>query len=117
HLAMAQISVAATWELLQSPNLTERQLAAIQRDWTELKLIEPAEDARVMERNLGQMMLERLRGSSTQFRQNLSSGSSGSASSSASFAQNADNFLSEAVLGTKQVGWRLFLAYPDQLRA
>jgi hypothetical protein len=118
RLAMAQISLAATWELLQSPNLSDSQLAAIQRDWTQLQFLQPAEDALAMERALGQMMLERMRHSSAQFRQTLSmGGGSPWGGSPASSSLSFDKILGEIVAKAKEAQWRLCFSYPDQLRA
>ncbi|HWI57647.1 MAG TPA: hypothetical protein VNZ22_10505 [Bacillota bacterium] len=117
RIAMAHICLAATWELLQSPNLTGDQLAALQRDWTELKFLQPAEESLTLERAFGLMMLDRMRNSGRQCRQVMSSlGSRGPVTFGYSFGQSADTALREIVLGTKEAHWRWFLSYPDQLR-
>ena len=38
RIAMASIAVAPTWELLQATNLTEAQLATVQKGWEEDEL-------------------------------------------------------------------------------
>jgi hypothetical protein len=117
RIAMTHISMTATWELLQSPGVTDDQLAAIQRGWTESRFTRSTEDALALERALGQMMLERMRNSSAQFRQVVSMGSGGPANTSFSFGQTGDAMLREITVGTREAQWRLFLSYPDQLRA
>jgi len=53
RMAIAHVALSANWEILQSPDLTDAQLAALQRDWTSLEFIRSAEDALVMERMIG----------------------------------------------------------------
>jgi hypothetical protein len=110
RIAMANVSMAATWELVQYPDLTEQQLAAVQRAWTGLSFIQPAEDALAMERAVGEMSLERMRNSSAEFRQ-LVAGSA--PPPSFSFWQAGDNL----VMGVREARWRLSQSYPDELRA
>jgi hypothetical protein len=114
RMAMAQIAVPATWELLQSPQVTDAELAAIQRGWTDLDFIQPTEDAAALERAMGQMMLERMRQSGAQFRQIAGGGMAGSSYSS---GPSGEAFLRGIVLGAKEAEWRLFFSNPDQLRA
>jgi hypothetical protein len=117
RIAMTHISMTATWELLQSPGVTDDQLAAIQRGWTESRFTQSTEDSLALERALGQMMLERMRSSSTQFRQVVSLGSGGPPNTSFSFGQSGDAMLGQITIGAREAQWRLFLSYPDQLRA
>ena len=39
RIAIAQIALTANWEILQSPNMTDEQLAELQRDWMGLDFI------------------------------------------------------------------------------
>lgn len=39
RIAIAQIALTVNWEILQSPNMTDEQLAAMQRDWMGLDFI------------------------------------------------------------------------------
>jgi len=50
RIAMAQITLTANWEFLQSTNLTDEQLAELQQDWTSLDFIRGDENAMAMER-------------------------------------------------------------------
>jgi hypothetical protein len=118
RLAMAAIAMGATWELLQAPNVTEDQLAAVQRDWAEVRFIQPTRETLLMERALGVMMMQRMRNSGTQFRQAVSAGSSGGPSSTSfGFGTIGDMILRESILGAQRASWRLCTSYPDQLRA
>jgi hypothetical protein len=111
RIAMAHLSVAATWELLQAP-VTDTQLAAVQRDWAGLSFVGPFGNALELERALDQMMLERMRNSSAQFRQMVGGGSTPPV-----FGQTGDHILEDIVASAQQTRWRLALSYPDQLRA
>jgi hypothetical protein len=113
RLAMARLCVADTWEFLQSPGVSDSQLEAIQQQWTDLQFTQPAERALEMERAMGLMMAERMRSSRAEFRQVLG-GYTGSGFSSSS---PGEAIAREVAVGAKQVLWRLFFAYPDQLRA
>lgn len=116
RIAMAHIAIAATWELLQAPGLTDAQLAPIQRDWQDLSFMQPMEHGVEMERAMAQMMIERMRASPAEFRQALQLGG-GRPSSTFSFGQAADDLWRDAVVSTERARWQLALSYPDQLRA
>jgi hypothetical protein len=118
RMAMAQITMTATWELLQATNLTEAQLTALQHDWSQLDFIRPGKQSVEFERAFGQMTLTRMRNSSAQFRQILSLGSSGGSPGNGPFpVQIGERIVRETVLETREAGWRLSQSYPDQLRA
>jgi len=116
RIAMAHISFAATWELLQSPNLTDDELATIQRCWTDLEFMESVEQSLLLERILTQMVIEQIRNSSAQFRQLLPQLSSGPASSTFSFGPMAESILGGFAVGAMEIRWRIFLSCPDELR-
>ena len=116
RIAMAAIAMSATWELIQAPSLNEDQLAAVQRGWTELRFIQPAEDALLAERALSLMMLTRMRNSSAQFRRVAAMAGPGSRNPTLAFGNMVEQFLEETAAGAKEATWRLSASYPDQLR-
>lgn len=84
RMAMIQIAVNAQWEFLQATNLTEEQLALLQRDWNNLQIVAPTERAFEMERAFAVREIEQMRTShsrSTTFAGLLSPGSSGGSGS------------------------------------
>lgn len=117
RIARPAIVMNATWELLQSPNLSDEQLATLQRGWTELKFIEPARDSLAMERAMNQLTLQRMRGSSAQFRQMIPMSGSGPIASNSSFGDVVETVLHKVADRTKEASWRFGSSYPDQLRA
>jgi hypothetical protein len=65
RMALAQIGFTAQWEFLQGTNVTEEQLAMLQRDWTNLQFVEPMERALEMERIWSPRTIEQLRTSNS----------------------------------------------------
>jgi len=106
RLAVTQITQAATWDLLQSAALTDPQLAALQRDWTELEFIRAAENALAMERAMGMQTLEELRASHSKFRSFFGGVP----------ISGVDSLLEMAVGETKTVMWQFSWSYPDEQR-
>jgi hypothetical protein len=106
RLAIVQISQAATWELLQSPGLTDAQLASLQSDWAELEFVHAAENALAMERAMGIETLEGMRASHSKFRSFFGTGP----------ITGAGDLLETAVGETKTVMWQFSWSYSDEQR-
>lgn len=125
RIAVAAITVNATWELLQSADLTDKQLAILQQDWAQLDFIQPTEAALAMERAMGNMTIGQMRESSAEFNKLVSAygaGSGpGSGSSSGDWFEQVHDYGKEAwdrtKASTREVAWRVAWSYPDQLRA
>jgi hypothetical protein len=65
RLALAHIIAGATWDILQIPNVTEEDLAQLQRDWQSLQLIAPVRNAFLFERVNELHLLDNFRQSPT----------------------------------------------------
>ena len=122
--AMAAITFTASWELLQSTNLTDAQLTALQKSWMDLKIIAAAEQSLSMERAFGEMMAARLRASPSEIHSLygvFGGGSSASGSSSGDWFDQVAETLKEGWHDTKNKGqeflWQVAWSYPDQLRS
>jgi hypothetical protein len=114
RIAIANIGVAATWEFLQSPKVTDEQLAILQREWTDAEFLRGAENALLMERAMCEAAGARMRQSSAEFRQNVTMYSRGTTSAALSgWAEQAAN---SAVLKTKESMWRFAWSDPDELK-
>ena len=50
QIAIAAMAVPMNWEVLQSPNVTDGQLAQLENDWNALDFIQADENAMEMER-------------------------------------------------------------------
>ena len=117
RIAVAAIAMTATWEFLQSPSVSDEQLAAVQRDWAGLRFIEPAKESLNMERAMNLMTLQRMRRSSAQFQQMVGMGGGGPPASGLSLANLGETLLRETVEGARRTSWRVSASYTDQLRA
>ncbi|TAL04738.1 MAG: hypothetical protein EPO07_04795 [Verrucomicrobia bacterium] len=126
RIAIANITFTANWALLQSPAVTDEQLATLQRDWSELEFNLPTENALAMERAMSEMVLARMRESSREFNNVVTgfSGSRGSRSGGSSSGNFWDNFgpevdaLANATrMKARETAWRLSWSYVDELRA
>jgi hypothetical protein len=114
RVAIVNIGVAATWEFLQSPKVTDEQLAALQREWTDAEYLRGGENALLMERAMCEAAGARMRQSSDEFRQNARMYSSGS--SSAGLSGWVDHAANSAVMKTKESMWRFAWSDPDELK-
>jgi len=65
RIGMAHITFAAQWEFLQSTNITEPELAMLQREWTNLQIVKPMETSLMTERVWGLRNIEQLRTSNS----------------------------------------------------
>jgi hypothetical protein len=124
RFAVTAIGAAGTWELLQSPRVTDEQLAQIQSDWSRLEFSLAAENAIAMERAMGQMTIEQMRESSTEFRK-VASGfawlpAGPTAAGGGDWFDQVEQFAKgtwdTARLKAKETAWRFSWAYTDQLR-
>jgi hypothetical protein len=110
RIAIANIAVAATWELLQSPRVNDEQLALLQKEWMEAEYLQGGENAVVMERAMCEAATARMHQSSAEFRRYASMFSQ--SSPSGWFEQAANS----AVLKTKESMWRFAWSDADELR-
>jgi len=123
RFAINSITLTATWEFLQATNITDGQLAALQRDWQELEFITATENAFMMERAISEMTLDDMRQSSDEFR-NVTSGfglgGGSGAGGGSGLVGTVKDFAERTWEGTKEkskeMAWRVAWSYPDQLR-
>ena len=73
RIAIANIALTVNWEVLQSTNLTDEQLAELQKDWTSLDFIRGEENALAMERVTGEITLAKWRNSNSELQALLGS--------------------------------------------
>jgi hypothetical protein len=116
RIALTQIAVQPQWELLQATNVTEQQLAGLQRDWQNLELVRPMECALQMERASISMTIQQFRSS------NSPSGAFGgwlgrtsSGSSSGNFLDDLKDLGQSAKRKASDTMWRASWSYSDEL--
>jgi len=113
RIAIVNIAVTATWEFLQSPKVTDEQLAALQREWTAAEFLGGGENALLMLRALCEAAAARMRQSSEEFRQQATMYSRRSSPGPSGWFDQAANL---AVLKTKESVWRFAWSDPDELK-
>jgi hypothetical protein len=125
RIAMVQITVGPSWELLQSPDVSEKQLETLQADWGDLEFIRSAENAFVMERATEEITFTHLRGSNSPL-ESLSlygadSGSSSGGGGSGNWLEDLQDYSKSVWRGTKlkskEILWRVSWSYTDELHA
>jgi len=110
RMAIAQIALTVSWEILQSPNPTDEQLAVLQRDWTNLEFIRSNENALAMERATGEITLAKWRGSHAELQNYFDR-------IEEVVGQNeANTVLDKIKIRTKVILWRHWWSYPDEAR-
>lgn len=115
RISMAAIASTAQWELLQSTNLTDPELAMLQHDWESMELIQPLENAFKMERLWSLAEIDQLRTSnnpsaSIGLENPLGAGRSDSA---LDYARDLGEMGSRAA---SDILWRVCWSYDDELR-
>jgi hypothetical protein len=126
RIAMASIAVNASWELLQSTNVTDAELAALDQSWQRMEFTKSMENAFVMERAMNLATIQKMRTSNAEFSHVTglfkASGSSGSGhpSGSGDWLQDLEDSTRQAVQNFKTVGatamWRTSWTFSDELR-
>ncbi len=115
RIAMANIALIANWELLQSPNLTDTQLADLQHDWMRLDFIRGNENALEMERVLGGITLRKWRHSNAGLQHYFELGRK--AGELIGRASENESSWEKARTAIRIFMWRYWWSYPDELRA
>jgi hypothetical protein len=117
RIALAAIASTAQWEVLQSTNLTDPQLAMLQHDWESMGVVAPMENALAMERVWSLAQMDQLRTSNSP---SASVGFSGSSGSSSGSSSGAFDFIKDLSGSASQAAadklWRICWCYDDELR-
>ncbi len=114
RIAIASMASATTWEILQTTNLTDGQLAELQQDWSRFDFVKGEEDALEMERAVGETMLARWRGSSAGSQTYLDMILQ--AQDSLGMGSENNSLWGEMKIRGKSFFWRYWWSYPDELR-
>jgi len=114
-MAMLGNAQRINWEILQSPGITEAQLANLQSDWGRLNFIQGGCEALAMERMTGEITLDQWRQSSAKVRHYLEMEKMirekmGRPDEPASFLEKEETF-------AKTLLWQYWWSYPDELRS
>ena len=115
RIAITQLALTDNWEILQSPNLTDEQFAALQLDWMHLEFIRSSENALVMERTIGKITLAKWRGSNAELDKNFELGRK--TRENMGFPDEGPSALATAKRKFGVFMWRYWWSYPDELRS
>ena len=109
RMAIASMALNVNWEVLQSTNLADQQLAELQNDWASLDFVRGEKNALEMERATQTITVNRWRKSSSALRHNLESLTDwGIGNTAPAFGKFQ--------IAIAALRWRYWLSYPDQLK-
>ncbi|HTJ01130.1 MAG TPA: hypothetical protein VL527_19760 [Dongiaceae bacterium] len=115
RMANTHLAVGASWELLQAPNVSDSELAALQQDWAALEFIRPGENALLMERAEWRRQLDKWRDSSIALREDL--GYSPLTWDELLSAEDLQANLRRIKYRMDLLRWRYWWSYADELHA
>jgi hypothetical protein len=115
RIAIAQIGFAATWELLQTPNLTEEQLGGLQIDCSHLEFIQAAQSVLPLEREGGENSLAKWRSSNTELQHYFDLQKQVQEAMGNSSEENST--WNKMKMNGKIFLWRYWWSYSDELRS
>jgi hypothetical protein len=110
RIAIAQIVMPVTWELLQSTNITEAQMTNIQGCWLRLEFIRPIENALLMERTTSGITIAEWRDSSSEFQKYFNRWES------IEDSVQKVTMVDRLTIKTSGLMWRYWWSYPDESR-
>jgi hypothetical protein len=116
RIAIVNIALTVNWEVLQSTNVTDEQLAELQQDWTSLDFIRNGENTLAMERVLGEITLAKWRSSSLEL-QHYYFDLGKRAREAMGLPDKNGTFWEKTRMTTKTFMWHYWWSYPDELRA
>ena len=109
RIAMLAMAEGANWELLQSTNATDAQLAALQKNWEQMNFFRSAEQSFSMERAMIQDAIEKARASNEDFDRAFAH-PVGTPAGGSSWPN-----LDEVKFGVGKVLWRASWSYTEEL--
>ena len=113
RIAISHNAAGSTWEILESPKVTDEQLAQLQHDWSNLEFIRSGENALAMERVTGRISLATWRASTSKFASYLDKGES--AFEAADLVSGEETLWTKALKKPKILMWKYWWSYPDEL--
>ncbi len=117
RVAIATIAFNDQWETLQTTNVTDSELALLQRDWETMDFIQPLEQSLETERIWNIKMIERLRTSnSPSISSTFFPASSPGAGSSGGLVDKLADLAQTGMRKTSDSLWRVSWSYEDELR-
>jgi hypothetical protein len=109
RMAMTEIAVAPTWELLQTTNVTDAQLAAVQKGWQQLNFLGDVESVFVTERAWWAQEIQKARASHPAYEEVIGSDSANGGPT------GGHDFMDRARATIGEIMWRSSWSYADEL--
>ena len=126
RIAITAIAITPTWELLQTTNVTDAQLTALQAGWQQLDFLRDATNVFPLERAWGIDSIEKARASHAEFEKifglvgsmgSFGSSSSGSSGSLWSWPPDWESATERPRYAVGEAMWRSSWSYSDELRS
>jgi hypothetical protein len=114
RIVIAQIACSATWEFLQSSNLTDGQLAGLQADWSRPEFLHAMANVLPVEREGGLTATANWRKSNTELQRYFDL--SKKARETLGYDIEEDTFFEKTKRHGELFLWRYWWSYPDELR-
>jgi hypothetical protein len=111
RIAIVAIAVPDTWEILQSPNVTDEQLAALQMDLANVEFFHSMQTAVELERASGIVTVDKWRGGDRDFDRALLN-----PPTIPWFERPELSALDRLRLKSRLFRWRYWWSYPDEIR-
>lgn len=117
RIAVAQITIAASWELLQSPATTDEELFSLQKNWSQLDFIHAAESVLPLEREGCETTITKFRRSNAELQhyfdlQKQVQGVLGNFDEE----EQSNSIWQKMKMKTRIFLWRYWWSYTDELR-
>lgn len=109
---LALFATQATWELLQATNVTDAELAMLQKKWEQQEYVRAMENAIVMQRAMSEKDIEQMRNSRTDLKKIMGGGPGYLPGWTGRFVEAWDN--SKRTYG--ELMWRISWTYSDELQ-
>ena len=118
RIAIMNITLVSTWELTQATNVTDAQLAAVQKSWQQMDFLKDAQNAFVMERIISAMTIQKSRASHDGFMEVFGSAmpSGGSSGGGSTWPDVLENFTEGPRMGIAEKMWRSSWSYSAELQ-
>jgi hypothetical protein len=109
RMAIAHIAIAVNWEILQSPNLTDKQLSELQSDWRNLDFIQGEINALQTERAEELLTIAKWRHSNSELQSYFATWYELHGEEAGLFQRTR--------FGIEIFRWRYWWSFPDEMRA
>jgi hypothetical protein len=116
RIAMASIAITVNWEILQSTNVTDGELAALQRNWEQIEFTEAVGNSFLMERAFTENDIKKMRDSQEVLNRYAGGFGYSSGGGSGDWLDSVKDYWDHAKYTASAFMWRTSWSYSDELR-